>query len=658
MSVTKTVRGTLSEVIESFGNGELKTAWFTSFNLDPHFVEKNVLPMLADADEPVRAADYENLQKELQRVDVRFFADFRFIDTGAPKRTPVPVTPVDPAAILPATGRTQLFHPKVIFLHGTRNGAPAGVLGVGSMNLSRSGWGFNRECFVMLDVEDRDNGTAVLDFFARLSKDAGFIGHLAWLRETWAARLPTAPHPGWRFVSSITHAGTPNTFLELLAGPTGRARELTVWSPYFPRQLAAWINSDELRDRFERIRLVPDLSVNGRPRIHADQKSVLEACSGLTFLKDLGADAEDSDLTRLVHAKVWIANLAMAVGSWNFSPSATLGVNVEAGIVLEISEAVRARMFAALIAMPLGQLDDDAGHNALDDAIARTQVAVELIADWKEMTFRAYCALAPSQLQRLAVRLPGMEEALPLAQIMRNGEALFRRSARTLRTNRLFRIFDREQVEADGQPLQVGTGFVVEVNRQARRGWQHTSLDTYLDGLLSPKDGEPPGLVPATPSVKAHPNGTDPTNEPPDNDDPEPDVIPAPRIPNWFTTFHALYRLRLRIQDCTSQDELLGIGFRETGCLEELCRLVDEQVANAEAGKSDGQSSAPSRAYMWFLVEEVKELTGLYNRRVKGRERRIAPPEDIYLPVPPSVGAEKFALLLETIRKDIRHGWN
>jgi hypothetical protein len=43
---------------------------------------------------------------------------------------------------------------------------------------------------------------------------------------------------------------------------------------------------------------------------------------------------------------------------------------------------------------------------------------------------------------------------------------------------------------------------------------------------------------------------------------------------------------------------------------------------------------------------------------VKGRERRIAPPEDIYLPVPPSVGAEKFALLLETIRKDIRHGWN
>jgi len=207
--------------------GPLKRAWFTTFNLGIPFFETHVLHALLAADPPLNRMDYENMQLQLAEsgIDVRVFCDMRMMEADQLKRTAIPIHGILPGW-LGSFDQESLFHPKVIFLediHGQM------VLGAGSANLSISGWGRNQEVFIFRPVSHNEQYQQIKRFFRPLAKAAGID-----IAETFGIRRRFGgDDTDWQFVHSFEKA---NFLQQLLADI--QADRLTVWSPYFSRDLA------------------------------------------------------------------------------------------------------------------------------------------------------------------------------------------------------------------------------------------------------------------------------------------------------------------------------------------------------------------------------------------------------------------------------------
>ena len=160
-----------SEQVKSLG--PLKRAWFTTFNLNIDFFERHVLSALLERDKPRSRIDFELMQQTLNgklketkksngkiesAIDVKIFADQRMYDAGDVKRTAIEIYGVNPSLLdkhstrYGSFGDRTLFHPKVIYLEGDKGEA---ILGVGSANLTVSGWSTNQEVFVFKKVEHK-----------------------------------------------------------------------------------------------------------------------------------------------------------------------------------------------------------------------------------------------------------------------------------------------------------------------------------------------------------------------------------------------------------------------------------------------------------------------------------------------------------------------
>jgi len=104
--------------------GDLKLAWFTSFNMDIYFVEKYLLSDINQMPpEDFRSLrDYEVLNECLhqrdegdKKIDIRFFYDYRANNSTDGKKTCVSTVPVNSKNLGNEDGKVfnGVFYPKI-----------------------------------------------------------------------------------------------------------------------------------------------------------------------------------------------------------------------------------------------------------------------------------------------------------------------------------------------------------------------------------------------------------------------------------------------------------------------------------------------------------------------------------------------------------------
>ncbi|MFM9003983.1 MAG: hypothetical protein ACKOSR_00510, partial [Flavobacteriales bacterium] len=299
--------------------GRIRTAWFTTFNLDIGFFEKYILSAMLglDARGMSRPEDYEVISNALhdqnpnEHLDVRVFYDARaLVSTGKPKLTTVDLHAIDPQ-LIDHRFAGGVFHPKVAFFENHRGQF---WLLTGSFNKTLSGWARNRECFFLQPIEYNENAVAVHDFFSRLAALSNLESTTALQR---LRKQKSVINPSWKFHSSVNDS----FWLDALRRK-GQNEQLRIWSPYFSENLCDVIKQLQTRG-WKAIEVIP--ATNELQKIRMDAENFSAAKELVHFFRD---DVKGVDPDVFVHAKVWLTSNSVAIGSWNMTQA---GMNLSSG---------------------------------------------------------------------------------------------------------------------------------------------------------------------------------------------------------------------------------------------------------------------------------------------------------------------------------------
>lgn len=589
--------------------GPLKRAWFTTFNLGIPFFETHVLPELlqGDADPPANRMDYENMQLQLveRGIDLRVFCDLRMMEADQLKRTALSVHGVLPQRLgLEGFGPKSLFHPKVIFLEDEGGRM---VLGAGSANLSVSGWGHNQEVFCFHTVSNNEQYQQIKRFFEPLFAAAG-LGEALGVRRQFKG-----DDEGWRFAHSFER----ESFLELLLTGT-QAGQLTVWSPYFSRDLAGLINNIRaLAGREIDFAIVPDRVDNRHVRTKWSEEIRQMLDEGRLSFHDRPSPREAA--IEMTHAKLWLAQgrrARLAVGSWNCTEPGSASFkqpNVEAGFLLDVPPAMN------IAGKPLALDAKDFGTDEMlqDDELDPPQYPLhfELLVsfDWAQGCYEVKGRLyEKSEGTGYMLRLPGVKQRLALRWKERriNGAWPLETIEQGLPDNEAL-LADHGYEVWRGHSLEY-RGLVLETGQTHRRAQGYDSLKDLLNGWVEGVDPGSSGKPRLRPTLR---------NDDVPDDEPVPPTIAADAGGlSYFRVFHAFEQFRRRLLEADSRELLERLLFVRVGCLQELVVKV-----NAQAAASGG-----SAVFNWFLLQEADSLYAAAREayaRTRAKYARFAPPE-------------------------------
>lgn len=567
----------------------LRRAWFTSFNMNPMFVEKYILPALAGSQDnrPVKVYDYETLQQALEKQDIRFFCDCRAIELSEGKKTSIPFHLVDVNKLQKKfTG--GVFHPKVVFIQGDIKGEPSSYLICSSANLTISGWGRNREGVLIREIRDRWNAEKVCSFFRVLFNNELPDNFDA---DAWVKSLP-AKSTDWEFVSSFDK----DDFLDKLLPQ--ETPELYAWSPYFSRDIVGLIRNNLKPKGIEKAYVVPDLSGSGEKMRLADSKEI-RAARDLQFMKDpVTNKSNEQSEPFLTHAKVWLTREKLAVGSWNFTDAGINQAsgnanNIEAGIIIDITK----HDFHKLIGN-LQKLADPRFMTAseIDDSrigLSDWNCSCDVVADWS--TFRYYIKNCTDiDPEKTWVALPGYKDPVKFEDFG-SYFPFDTTAARHLLKDRLFYL-------KDPKGAILFTGVVIEQNASNRPIWGFENLDEYIFAWLdsSPKtkpEQHKPWYPPGTPTG-------DPEEE--DDNDSESEKV---RRPSWFSLFMSLANIKKKLSESRDNgDQLRDIAMKAPGNIVQLVEHVKEVLDHNDY----------TDVFKWYLINETNDIL----KRLKRYQRK------------------------------------
>ncbi len=310
--------------------GEIKTAWFTSFNLSPFFVETYIIPPIVGYNtKPIRHDEFEQIQQIINEseIDIRFFCDRRYIELSETKKTCVPFYLLD---INETKGlyRNGCFHAKVILLINKDHRA---FLITGSANLTISGWAHNREAIVIKEIKDNKNKLEVIKFFKACFKIQNEIFPKIKINTN-------KENDNWEFISSFSK----DPFLDKLFPSEEMYDNCTIFSPYFSSNLNSLLD-DYILTRAQKCLIVPDITSANQIRLENNkQNSRIINNKKVKFGKVAYSNSNEAKIN-MTHAKLWITDNKIAIGSWNLSEAAlnvgNNNYNIEAGIIYKTSEA-------------------------------------------------------------------------------------------------------------------------------------------------------------------------------------------------------------------------------------------------------------------------------------------------------------------------------
>lgn len=593
------------------GMGTLRHAWFTSFNTDIEFVEAYVLPATLSANTPRKRLDYEQLQQELtdKGVDFRVFCDPRFLEIHRIKRSCIPVHGIRPVRAPDRWfSEASLFHPKVIYLED-RNGKR--VIGAGSANLTLSGWGRNLEAFQFFEVTTYTNYKEIRQFFQWLC-DAADIDCELGERPKFAAK-----QENWRFVHSYQEATFPE---QLLAD--ARNTDLAVWSPYLPRDLAAFIDRLQAAAGAEglRVHLVPDRIEGKYLRTQwSEALSQMKAEDRLIFYKHPVTPHPNTELS---HAKLWKVPGKLAVGSWNFTGPGSNSLrdsqgqwspdnNVEAGFIIDDRHSWR-----EICGQPLDiGADDCASSELLDqDALVVTPLPpfdLHVSFDWNAQAYSFSGKwLHEGKRDGYSVRLPGVADAVVLAwnaQRLPVQPGLLKVDDSTLLRDRVFTVHhgDREVLRS----------LVSELNASSRRAQSFESLKDLLEALVQGDEPQSLHELPFRVALDSDTFPDEPQAAVPDPEAPQGSDTPMRGGISYFRLFQSMLAYQQKLASFERLELLDQQVFSWPGCLLEL------------VGKTQAELCKPGQeVFNWLLANEVHWLCGFAQARrrslVRGAKER------------------------------------
>ena len=580
----------------------LKKVWLTSFNINIEFIEKYVLPAVLRMEVPKTRMDYEALQVELNNsgIDFRVFCDKRFMGLEGNKRTAIPIYGISPGASASFEDRgftkNNVFHAKVVYLEGGR-GEPS-IIGSGSANLTFDGWGRNQEVFHFYEIVSLPVQRSIRQFFEAVFENLGYE----------QGYNPMASRKNLERDSKISfcHSFQNTSFLDQLYGDKGIG-ELSVWSPYFPKDLAAFI--ERLKEYLEepdlKINIVPD-RVEGQ-YLRTEWSDSIEKKIKAKEIDFFKTPSPPDDRSSLCHAKVWKTKHHLAIGSWNFTNAGSnipmsaeadfqTTSNIEAGFIINNRSSVDSILGEALSAdasvfASLEQMQDEA-----------LEVPETLPFDlfisfyWSDLTYRFYGTWneGPVKDKAYKIKLPGLPAPVQLMWKSPAG-TLDVGPVQVVRADML--LADHKYEVSKGSEV-LGYGLIIEEDTILRRPQQYEDLRGLFDAMISGGDDDSgaPVSVDEDESGRVWVNG-----KPLDGDGPEHIVSVYEEEISFFRLFSATFQFAMKLQQINNMKTLEHWVFLRPGCLEELVNKTVDRIGNARV----------TSVFNWFLAKEVSELIEL-----------------------------------------------
>ncbi len=451
--------------------GELSTAWFTSYSLDPLIVENYVLPELLEQERPKDIYDYEALTTRYaeSEMDIRFFYDPGALITTNQKRTSIPFFPTA-ASGFGSRFRGGVFHPKIWYIRSSTEGKGKGraVLLVTSANLSISGWAENREAFLLREVTDGENASRLRDFFRHCFRASGLdtAGIDEAFQELGTEEDEMRSRPSWRFVYTQTESR--EAFLDsLLPTENGGAELLSVWSPYWAQDVPSLV--ERLREKAGgniELEFYPDFVARNQPRFSKEQLEIMRDRGNVDYFF---RDPQSADPERFSHAKIWRTGEVFAVGSWNCTHAALdlrsveegedmedpgTGTqmnhpsNMEAGIVVYTEDpAMLPKRPEPAEPIDIASLEAASVEDTEEELPShRAMPPLRVFFDWSERRYELQwddaSSFSPSQW---CIRLPGLGGARIVGDLLGQCPALLPNQANELISSRLCSLWRKDR---------------------------------------------------------------------------------------------------------------------------------------------------------------------------------------------------------------------
>ena len=317
------------DLLKEFSYGQYTGALMTSYGLDFHFFERDILRQLNALGSRINIVfiDMQQSSRSLLAGSAAGSAGLRYL--------------------LRPTGGISSFHPKVFLLLGRESGK----LILGSANISINGFYRNREVVSVVKypedgIDSRNLINEALEFFeitAKLSStDDEFISdRLQRLRGfcEWLNDITPTTDSGANFVHSYDRS-----MIEHLAAieKVGRARRIVLFSPFYDEKCQAVKRIIDIFNPFELIIIAQNEPSGARTNL--DGALLGQLCRKESCALQIMETKEDNGHRRWLHAKGVVIEFegssSALFGSANLTVNGFLrsfnsGGNIEAGILLE-----------------------------------------------------------------------------------------------------------------------------------------------------------------------------------------------------------------------------------------------------------------------------------------------------------------------------------
>lgn len=551
--------------------------WFTTFNLNVELLEKYVLTAIAgkEPSELKRAEDYEALNLDLNKFNIKVWYDYRAMNLKQGKRTTIDLFSVKASEILGSNSNEPIFHPKVVFLKG----AESAYLITGSFNLTIAGWSSNRECVIVKEITNKENALQVIEFFTKLKPKQADLTNL----NKWANKLPNEKAT-WKFAHNFN---TPNLIAEI------KGKELNIWSPYFSKNASELLNEIK-KVGFTKINLIPDISQSQKVKIIPAELKKLDADKSIQIQVDQNINKEKQSL---FHAKVWLSDNKIAVGSWNCSYRA-LGIktsvtekNIEAGVIELINVKHRAALMNNLKDVDFNTItgtEEVEMDNEWKEALKAYTMSCDIVANWETFCYETEF----DQTQTgYTVALPhDLNKRYPLHKL--NGLSFIDGFNRLLK-NKLFTVYNLKNEV-------VFVGYLNEAGKPNRPVDGYVSFYDLFESLTI----DPLGRTTKTRTKYQH--------DEEDNNGSEKEELPFFAYSgheSYYLMFVAFQKLIDTIEaNITNKQKLEDLGFRLPSSLINIKTLFDNSFKKVVEEKKEDDL-----LFHYFMAMEINECIKLFN---------------------------------------------
>lgn len=567
---------------------QLKKVWLTSFNINIEFIEKYILPTVLKMDIPKTRMDYEALQIELNNsgIDFRVFCDKRFMGLDGNKRTAIPIHGISPRQADQRFSDQSIFHAKVIYLEGGTG--ESSIIGSGSANLTVDGWGRNQEVFHFHRIQEKPIQDSVRSFFTAIFASPE--------QEHTIASRKNLKHTA---STAFCHSFQSEPFLQQLA--TDDMDELSVWSPYFPGDLAAFI--DRLKAYFK----TPDLNVNIVPDLvdglymRTPSSEALDQKLKKKELKFFSRPIATDDRTPLCHAKLWKTKKHLAIGSWNFtnagsnialteSAEHTNNSNIEAGFIIRDNKTEilgKAMPAKASSFANLEQMQEEALE--VPDALP---FDLDVTFNWSDLTYRIRWKWhdQASSDKGYCLKLPGLKPKINL----RTEKYIVKKAEQPER------LLADHTYEVLQNSRHLTHGVIIEEQVSYRRPQHYQNLRGLIDGVITGRedDADTELRIVEDDAGQIFVDGRLLTPEADYASETQEEI-------SFFRLFSATYEFANTLRSIKYKKDLDHWTFQRPGCLEELLTKTKDRINNNKS----------RTVFDWFLAKEVTELIKLAKKQ-------------------------------------------